>query len=103
MMAQSLGVQNTDVLNAENLFCELKTVANWYQLGIHLGLKTHELNTIEQDYQKKDRRMLEMFDLLLRSRQSLEWGDVVSALQQVAENALAENVRKKYIGRGSKL
>ena len=104
-MAQSLapGVQNTAVLNAENLFCELKTVANWYQLGIQLGLKAHELHAIEQDFQQKDRRMLAMFDLLLRSRPSLAWGDVVRALQQVGENVLAENIRKKGIGGGSKL
>ena len=106
-MAQSnaFGVQTTDTctLNAKSLISELKTVTDWYRLGFHLGLKTHQLKNIQQGYQESERRMLEMLDLWLRCRPNAAWGDVVSALQEMAENSMAESIRRKYIRDESKL
>ena len=64
MMAQLRGsrdrVQATDTPKVGDLFSELKPVADWYQLGIYLGLQT-----LKRDYQGNERRKQEMLDLWL--------------------------------------
>jgi len=92
-----------DVLSVENLSFELKTVtANWYQLGINLGLQTHDLDKIERDYHGSDRQMLQTLDLWLRSMPTASWGGVVSALRQMEEKVLAESIHQKCIRGTSK-
>ena len=93
------------LLNVKNLYSELTTVTDWYRLGLYLDLKTHELGKIEQNYTNQgcDRRMLVMLALWLRSTPTATWKDVVSALQQMGENRVAENIRQKYIRGKSKL
>ena len=70
MMAQLRGsrdrVQATDTPKVRDLSSELKRVTDWYQLGIHLDLQTHELMQIEHDHQGNERRKQEMLDLWLR-------------------------------------
>ena len=97
--------QAADILNVKNLYSELTTVTDWYRLGLYLDLKTHELDKIEQNYTNQgcDRRMLVMLALWLRSTPTATWKDVVSALQQMGENRVAENIRQKYIKGKSKL
>ena len=99
-----LGVQATDILNVKNLSTELTTITNWYQLGLYLNLQTHDLNKIQQDHahQGNDRQRLEMLSLWLRRTPNATWEDVVSALQQMEENRVAENIRQKHLRRASK-
>ena len=89
------GMQATDI---KNLSSELTTITNWYQLGINLNLQIHELNKIQQDHahQGNDRQRLEMLALWLRCTPNAVWEDVVSALQQMGENRVAENIRQKH-------
>ena len=47
--------------------------------------------------------MLQMLDLWLQRAPNAAWGDVVSALQQMGENKVAEGIRQKYIREESKL
>ena len=98
------GMQATDILNVKNLSSELTTITNWYQLGIYLNLQTHELDKIQQDHAHhgNDRQMLEMLALWLRRTPNATWQDVVSALKQMEENRVAENIRQKYLRRASK-
>ena len=92
------GMQATDILNVKNLSSELTTITDWYQLGVYLNLQTHELDKIQQDHahQGNDRQRLEMLALWLRCTLNASWEDVVSALQQMGENRVAENVRQKH-------
>ena len=94
----------TDVLNVKNLSTELKTITNWYQLGLYLNLQTHDLSKIQQDHAHhgNDRQMMEMLALWLRRTPNATWGDVVNALQQMGENRVAENIRQKHLRRASK-
>ena len=47
-------------LNVRNLSNELSAVTGWYPLGIKLGIPSHELGKIEQNYSSDiDRRMIE--------------------------------------------
>ena len=78
------------------LSSELTTVINWHKLGLNLNIPKHELDKIERDYRGNDRQRLEMLDLWLRRTPNATWRDVVSALQQMEENTLAESIRQKY-------
>ena len=98
------GMQATDILNVKNLSSELTTITNWYQLGLYLNLQTHDLNKIQQDHvhHGNDRQMVEMLSLWLRRTPNATWGDMVSVLQQMGENRVAENIRQKHLRRASK-
>ena len=91
-------VQAADVPKVGKLSSELKTVTNWYQLGINLGLQVYELKQIERDFQGNERRKQEMLDLWLRRNRDAGWRDVVSALRQMGENRVAESMRQNYVG-----
>ena len=92
----------TDVLDVSRLSSELATVINWHQLGLNLSLPKHELDKIECDYQGNDRQRLEMLDKWLKQMLSAVWVNVVSALKQMGENRVAENIHQKYVGSGGK-
>ena len=81
----------------QNLSSALKEVCDWHQLGIQLGIPTSELRKIEEDYPKSNRRMSETLDAWLQQTPRASWSDVVSALQQMGENTVAESVCQKYI------
>jgi len=81
----------------QSLSNALKDVSNWHQLGIQLGIPTSELRKIEEEYQRADRRKTEALDTWLHQTPSASWSDVVSALQQMGENTVAESVCQKYI------
>ena len=92
----------TDVLDVLTLSSGLATVINWHQLGLNLGLPKHELDKIERDYQGNDRQRLKMLDKWLKQMPSAVWANVVSALKQMGENRVAENIHQKYVGSGGK-
>ena len=102
-MAQLRGsrdrVQATNVPKVGDLSSELKTVTNWHKLGIHLGLQTYELIQIERDHHGNERRKQEMLDLdlWLRRKPDAGWRDVVSALEEMEENRVAESIRQNYV------
>lgn len=91
------------VLTIEMLSSELQSVTNWYQVGINLDLETHNLDKIQHANEEIDQRRLQMLDLWLRRKLNDIWEDVVSALQQMGENGVAESIRQKYIEGRSKL
>ena len=88
------------VLDAGNLSSELKTVIDWHQRGLKLGLPKHELDKIQQDYQGTDQRRLEMLDKWLQRTPNATWRDVANALEQMGENRVAESIRQKDKGGG---
>ena len=90
-------MEPADTPKVEDLLSELKTVTNWHQLGICLGLQTYELMRIESDHQENERRKQKMLDLWLRRKPDAGWRDVVSALQLMEEDRVAESVRQNYI------
>ena len=91
-------LSTTGKLDVQNLSNALEKVTNWHQLGLKLGIPPHKLSKIEEDYQHNDRRKTETLDTWLHQTPSASWSDVVRALQQMGENAVAESVRQKYIG-----
>ena len=98
-------LQATNALNFKSLCGELQTVTDWHQLGINLGLKKHDLSKIQQDcaHQGNDQQRLEMLNKWLQRTPHATWEDVVSALAQIGEDRVAENIQQKFIGEESKL
>ena len=89
------------VLDAGKLSHELIEVVDWYQLGLNLCLPKHDLDKIQQNYHLgNNRQRLEMLDLWLRRTPNAARGDVVSALEKMGENRIAENMRLKDKGGG---
>ena len=88
------------VLNAEKLSSKLTAVVNWFQLGLNLGLLKYDLDKIQQKNHENDRQRLEMLDLWLRRTPNAAMGDVVSALKQMGENRIAEDICPKDKGEG---
>ena len=110
--SQAPGVQATNysflqardtVLNVRNLSSELKPVSDWYKLGINLGLMKHDLNKIQHAHQRNDQQRLEMLSKWLQRTPRASWGDVVSALEHIGEDRVAESIQQKYISGESKL
>ena len=101
MMAQLRGsrdrVPATNVPKVGDLSSELRTVTDWHKLGIHLGLQTYELIQIERDHHGNERRKQEMLNLWLRRKPDAGWRDVVSALEEMEENRVAESIRQNYV------
>lgn len=90
-------------LNVGNLSNELIDVtAEWYQLGIKLGIQHHELKNIEKQYQDVYRQLTETLVLWLQQTPNASWGNVVKALQDMRKNTLAERIRNTYIREASK-
>jgi len=88
----------TGKLEVPKLFSALRDVSDWYQLGIILGILPAKLRKIEENYRGNDRRKTETLDTWLQQTPSASWSDVVSALQQMGENTVAESVQQQYVG-----
>ena len=80
---------------------ELATVpiqpAQWYTLGLQLGLEEDVLNKIEVDHSRKHAKCKRaMFRKWLESTPSASWNDLIKALVQIGEEETAEKVRKEF-------
>ena len=73
-------------------------IADWFMLGVHLGVPKEELNKIDQQFLSHgvERCKAELFDLWLRRNPSARWDDVASALERLNEVALASEIREFY-------
>ena len=81
----------------QELSNELTSVQNWHLLGVKLGLKIHELGTIEKDYHGDNLRCKhEMLGRWLQSSKLPTWEAVTDALDSMGEQAIALKIRTKY-------
>ena len=75
---------------------ELRDV-EWDTLGRCLGLSKGEIKEIEGNYQNTGRRRIEMFDKWLSKEENPSWEKMVTGLEDMSENNLASQLRKKYV------
>jgi len=77
---------------------ELSTVVDWYQLGMKLGVPDYKLDEIERNHPTDgvSRWRDEVLSLWLRLIPNASWNNVIRALQQMGEKALAEKIRHKH-------
>ena len=70
---------------------------DWHSLGVKLGMKAHELATIEKNYHGDNERCkLEMLSHCLQSAKLPSWRVVADALQQMGEDTVASKIEVKY-------
>ena len=75
----------------------LDSVVNWYLLGVKLGMKAHELATIEKNYHGDNECCkLEMLKHSLQSGKLPTWKAVIDALQMMGEHRVALKIQVKY-------
>jgi len=75
----------------------LDSVVDWYSLGIKLGMKVHELATIEKNYHGDNERCkLETLNHCLESGKLPTWKVVTDALQLMGKHEVALKIRAKY-------
>ena len=83
--------------SVRNFFNATTEVNDWYTLGLQLGIKTHTLRDIQQNYGlSQDNRRQEMFDVWLRSDPSASWEKLIDALDTMEYCCLARSVKTKY-------
>ena len=77
---------------------ELITVAEWYTLGIHLGLQKHELDIIRKNFDREGvlQCRLEMLTLWYDNHPDVTWSDLVKALDSTGQKRLAHKLALKY-------
>ena len=80
---------------------ELATVpiepAQWYTLGLALGLEEDVLNRIEVEQSHKSVKCKRaMFRKWLESNPTASWNNLLKALVQIGEQEAAEKVRKEF-------
>ena len=76
----------------------LNSVTNWHALGVKLGVKSYELDTIQANHPHDvTRRKHEMLACCLRGANPPTWRDIKDALCQMGEHESAEKIRKKHL------
>ena len=91
----------TDVpIESEHIVVEeLKSMTNWYTLGIHLGMKSSTLNRIEDHYSRPHGPARCLYQLIVKwwnLNPHATWRDVVAALRKSEEIRLANSIEDKY-------
>lgn len=90
-----------DDLSVEKLSSELTAVvADWWMLGSRLGLKQWQLKAFERDHPSSKERLDACLDAWLQSKTDASWNDVVAALKEMGDNALAMKLEERLCGEG---
>ena len=84
-------------LTVQQLESELKTVVNWFQLGIQLEIPPDILKAIRSDRRDTAECRLELF-MKWKDRERPTWQKVVKALSNIGLNRLAKDISEKYLG-----
>ena len=72
------------------------TDADWFDLGLKLGLEYSDLKSIEKDKDSNSTRLRESLGVWLSSNSVCTWEMLASALEEL-DRAAAEHIRKKCI------
>ena len=85
-------------LTLKALTNELKSVLDWYSLGVNLDLKRYQLSEIESNHRGDDKRCrTEMLGCWLDNTTTPTWEAVAEALCLMEAHAVADKIRRKYI------
>ena len=81
------------------LLIELKDITNWHLLGMNLGVRKSKLDAIQAQHLLShglDRCKGEALSVWLRGNAKASWKELVDALRQMDEQALATTLEAKY-------
>ena len=75
---------------------ELAELVHWQRFATHLpDLTIGNIQQIKEDNRNTPQQKLELFGIWLRRCPTASWEDVITALEKVNENALADTIKKK--------
>ena len=84
-------------LNVKTLSQELKSVTDWHQLGIKLGLQHAKLCQIEKEHPRDiERCKVEVVVVWLQSTPGASWRHIVTALTEMGDLSTARIIERKY-------
>ena len=82
----------------QQLLNALKKLKNWFVFGAVLGIPVTELKKIESSHQEdSDIRKLDMLQYWLHSKLNPTWDEVILALEQTDQLALATRIKHDYL------
>ena len=88
------------LLTVDLFTSDLESVGpKWYDLGIFLGISTHELDVIGKYHGSEgtQRCLIELFKCFQSRTKPVSWNDITDALTKIHNNYLADQIRDKYI------
>ena len=84
-------------LDIRTLSLLLASVYDWENLGVKMGIPMQKLQEIRQQYHGNlEMCKNKLYDLWLRQTTEPSWRDIVSALEQIEENSLADRIRRLF-------
>ena len=97
----------TDITDLVDVIQELTSnqfdYTDWYQLGLYLGLYEPTLNAIEEDFSGSKKRLMKCISAWLKEEDNVKetgggpsWLLLVSALETMGEDQIANNIKMKY-------
>ena len=86
-------------LKLNNLVLAVSDVADWFSLGLQLGLPSATLEIIAADSSIKDikSKRLAMLSEWLKYDTAASWEKLAAALDVIGENVVAANVRSQFM------
>ena len=99
---------HADIRDLAGVFQELTLIqqfnyTDWYQLGLYLGLYEPTLNAIEEDCSGSKKRLMKCISAWLKEEDNVKetgggpsWLSLVSALEAMGEDQIANNIKIKY-------
>ena len=96
LLSTAVKLEESDIATLCN---ELTSISEWFALGLNLGVPYCLLKEVRSNYSVEGwgacRR--ETLVLWLQRAPNASWRDVVGALRQMGENAVAQRIEQKYI------
>ena len=76
----------------------VRNVSDWHNLGLHLDITVRKLKEIDRIYRfdGEERIKAEMLDVWLSSSPDTPWHDLVTALNEIGEKRVAQEVESRY-------
>ena len=88
-----------DPPEVDELVASMKTVGDWYTMGLKLGIPTHELDSIKSERSVANQKR-RMFNIWLEEAEEAEetptWDDIIVILKDLGISRPAENIQKRY-------
>ena len=90
--------------SSSEFLVELKTVTEWYLLGVHLGVPTKDLDDIDTRFgSSKGAKvcLAKVYERYKDRHGSPSWEVILEALKEIDKIALADDISKKYLSQES--
>ena len=85
--------QRKQTIELRDLVLAVKDVTEWYDLGVHLALPIHMLDTIKAEGLPVQESMREMLKKWLDYDPEASWEKLASALKAIDKKAVADSVQ----------